>query len=242
MWACALMIAGAGAAYGQTGDMNLPVYFTFSQPVALPRTTLPAGKYLFKLVDSNTTRTVVQVSSADGKRQVGFFMTVPVQRNQAPNDPEIRFLEAPANAPTAVATYWYPGRKQGWEFVYPRSEAMKLAQSSKQSVLTTVATSDASNDDMKNAPLARVSASGDQATVGNDAAEVSVSGNSARGEIADANAPAMTVAQNDARPPAPSAPRTRLPQTAGTTPLVVLIGGLLLCAGLVLRVWTRLAV
>jgi len=256
MLACALVLGSAGAVskvHAQTGDLNLPVYFTFSQSVALPRVTLPAWRYLFKLVDSNTTRSVVQVSSADGKRQIGFFSTVPVQRNQPPNDPEVRFLEAPANEPTAIATYWYPGRKLGWEFVYPRAQATRLAQSSKQSVLTTAGATDASADEMRTAPLARVNPTGDQSQVGNEPSDITIAGNSTRGELGSADASATVAQDTSSRTnPAPStsmasqstnnAPRTRLPQTSSAMPLVAIIGALLLCAGVVLRVWRRLGV
>jgi hypothetical protein len=37
-------------------------YFTFNQSVALPGVTLPAGTYMFRLADPDTTRRVIQVS------------------------------------------------------------------------------------------------------------------------------------------------------------------------------------
>jgi len=136
------------------------VYFTFSQPVALPKTTLPAGKYLFRLADSLANRQIVQVYSGDGARLEAMMMTLPVRRNDTPNDAEVRFLETPSDTPAAIATYWYPGERQGWEFIYPRSQANMLAKSSNQPVLTTA--SEATGDDMKSGSLVRVSPSGEQ--------------------------------------------------------------------------------
>jgi LPXTG-motif cell wall-anchored protein len=46
-------------------------FFTFSAPVALPGLTLPAGQYLFRLADPNTSAKVVQVLSADGSKAAG---------------------------------------------------------------------------------------------------------------------------------------------------------------------------
>jgi hypothetical protein len=156
------------------------VYFTFSEPVTLPQVTLPAGKYLFRLADSLANRTIVQIYSADGAKLHGMMMTIPTRRSDIPNDAEVRFLETAADAPPAIATYWYPGQRDGWEFIYPRSEATRIAQASKQNVLTTSTES----ADLKSGDLVRVSPSGEQVAVGSDAREVAVAGEVQRGEIA----------------------------------------------------------
>src|SRR5688572_24214916 len=220
MSGCVLAVLSWGAplAHAQLrGDKA--VYFTFSEPVTLPQGTLPAGKYLFRLADSLANRTIVQIYSADGSKLHGMMMTIPTRRADIPNDAEIRFLETAANAPPAIATYWYPGQRDGWEFIYPRSEATRLAQASKQSVLTTSTQS----DDLKSGDLVRISPSGEQVAVGSDAREVAVAGEVQRGEVAidgssDATA-AETAAANRASnsaasrsatvtAPAPAAPRS----------------------------------
>jgi hypothetical protein len=45
--------------------------FTFSGPITLPGVTLPAGQYLFRLGDSNSSSKVVQVLNADGTKPYG---------------------------------------------------------------------------------------------------------------------------------------------------------------------------
>ena len=45
-----LMVGVARPSGAQGLPSDKPTYFTFSQPVALPGKTLPAGKYLFKLM------------------------------------------------------------------------------------------------------------------------------------------------------------------------------------------------
>jgi len=135
----ALSVGAAGSAQAQV-RWDKAIYFTFDQPVTLPQTTLPAGRYLFRLADSLANRQIVQIYTADGSsggKLAAMMMTLPVQRRDIPNDPELRFLETPANMPPAIATYWYPGEKQGWEFIYPRSQASTLAKSAKKPVLTT---------------------------------------------------------------------------------------------------------
>lgn len=59
--ALVMLIHGmAGTADAFTYDKR--TYFTFNQSVALPGVTLPAGTYMFRLADPDTTRRVIQVS------------------------------------------------------------------------------------------------------------------------------------------------------------------------------------
>ena len=108
----ALLAAPAARASAQ-GELrsDRATYFTFSQPVALPTVTLAPGKYLFKLVDSQTTRSVVQIFNGDGTKIQATLFTVPAVRNDAPEAPEVRFLEGAENAPAAISTWWYPGMR-----------------------------------------------------------------------------------------------------------------------------------
>ena len=46
-------------ANAQTSDNR--TYFTFSRPVTLPAITLPPGMYVFRNIDANTSRRVIQV-------------------------------------------------------------------------------------------------------------------------------------------------------------------------------------
>lgn len=229
----ALSWSGSGTAWAQSiADINKAVTFTFARPVALPRVTLPAGKYMFRLVSSGADRTVVRVADMNGK-QYGMFMTMPIERNTYPDNPEVRFLEAGGNSPNAIATYWYPGRKSGWEFIYPRSQAVQLAQSSKQAVLTTA--TEVPDDNLRSAPVVRVSPTGSDAAA---AAEFDANAQSARGEVETQTAPAIA-AQEPA--PAPRVARARLPETASLMPLVTPVGGVLLAAGLLVALWRRRA-
>jgi len=233
-----LMAASASPAQAQVrGDKA--VYFTFSQPVTLPQVTLPAGKYLFRLADSLVNRTIVQIYSADGSKMHAMLMTSPSQRRDVPNAPEIRFLETAANTPPAIATYWYPGERTGWEFVYPRQQALSLARTAQQPVLTTTQNA-ATADEMRTAELARVSPTGEQVAVDAESPEprATTAARVERGEIAnDAPMPAP-VAQNAA---VNQAPRTRLPATGSPMPLFVLTGLLALSTAFGLRMWRRLA-
>jgi hypothetical protein len=217
------------------------VFFTFSQPVALPQVTLPAGKYLFRLADSQTNRSVVQIYSADGRRLHGMMMTMPTERPTASDNAEIRFMETPAGTPTPVRSYWYPGMRTGWEFIYPRSQAITIAKTSNAPVLTTAA--DVSGDAMQSADVVRVDPSGRNAPA--EASSGDPSGVASRGEVA-ADVPALA----EQPPPAASSTvaradqaqtRRALPQTASSTPSFLLASLLSVLGAIAVGVYRRIA-
>src|SRR5581483_11458706 len=92
----ALVWCGTGSARAQS-PTDQSVFFTFSQPVALPNVTLPAGRYLFQMARQQATRTIVQVYTADRSKLMANLMTIPIGRVDPANDVELRFMEAPAN-------------------------------------------------------------------------------------------------------------------------------------------------
>jgi len=134
--AATLGVRSAGA---QTYPEEKRVFFTFSGPVAVPGATLPAGKYLFRLTTSIASgeRHVVQVLSDNGKKSYAQFFGVSAERTDYASKPEVRFMETATGMPPAVKTWWYPGAKGGYEFVYPKDQARALAKETGQPVLTT---------------------------------------------------------------------------------------------------------
>src|SRR5688572_21409730 len=77
-------------------------YFTFNESVTLPGVTLPAGTYMFRLADPDTTRRTIQVSDKQGTQHYAMLLTMPAHRMERAKDSEIRFLETPEGAPRAV--------------------------------------------------------------------------------------------------------------------------------------------
>ena len=121
-----LAVAASTPANAETFDRR--TYFTFSQPVALPGVTLPPDKYLFRLVDTNGSRRVVQVMDAEGKKSYAMLMSIPQAADGVvPEKPEVRFTERPAGVPYALQAWWYPGESTGREFIYPRHQSPKNA-------------------------------------------------------------------------------------------------------------------
>jgi hypothetical protein len=165
-----LMTAAGAAAIALTMSAT-PVFaqpldsrteFTFNRPVEMPGVTLPPGTYVFRFVDATTGRKVMQVQAKDASnKNYGMFMTISAQRPRASDDAELRFLETPAGQPAAVKTWWYPGNTIGREFIYPKSQATRLAKATNSNVLTTQS-DNATNDQMKSGDLAYVSPTGQE--------------------------------------------------------------------------------
>src|SRR5262245_27190840 len=132
-----LVLGISGTAQAQPADKQ--TYFTFSAPVTVPGKTLPAGKYLFRIADVNSSRRVINILSGDGKKSMAMLLSIPNQAAKPPKDPEIRFMETSAKVPPPVKTWWYPGNAIGYEFIYPRKQAMELAKVTTEPVLTTAA-------------------------------------------------------------------------------------------------------
>ena len=232
----AVLTLGIGsAAHAQPSDYR--TYFTFSTPVTLPGVTLPAGRYLFRLADPNSGRKVINVMSADGKKPLAMLLTIPNQLPKAPNDPEIRFMETAGDVPPAIKTWWYPGKSIGYEFIYPRAQALKLAKVTSQPVLTTRTES----KDVATADLARIDGSGVPApvVVEEAPAPVQATGRAQQGEVAPGGATATAAPDTRADERARSTARTRLPQTASWMPVTMLGAALAICAGIGLLLLPR---
>lgn len=210
----AALAPAASAAVGGPEDKR--VFFTFSGPVAVPGVTLPAGKYLFRLPTTIASgeRHVMQVLSSDGKNAYALFFGISANRTDYPATPEIRFMETAAGMPPAVKTWWYPGDKAGYEFIYPKEQARLLAKGTGQPVLITEAE--------------RVTPEGIETPVVPEP-EVVPEGPALIGEIAP---PVMPVIE----PPYEQVePREELPKTAGDFFTIALAGAGLLLGGTLLQ-------
>ena len=233
----AMLTLAAATAQAQPSDYR--TFFTFSGSVTLPGVTLPAGTYLFRLADPDSSRKVINVLSADGKRSLAMLHTIPNQLLRAPQNPEIRFMETGANMPPPIKTWWYPGKSIGYEFIYPRPQALVLAKATSEPVLTTAT----ETRDLETAELARVTAAGPPTPVivnENPAPVASASGRAQQGEVVtDASIAAPVALQARGDDGTRAGARTRLPQTAGSMPIVAVFGCAALVAGLALLIWRR---
>jgi hypothetical protein len=154
------------------GPANQDTFFTFSQAVELPGTTLPAGTYFFQLADSPSNRHIVKVMSQDRKQLHATLLAIPFYSNERPADePQVRFMETPAQAASgaagsnAIKIWFYPGTSTGHEFIYPREQAMRIASRTGQSVLTTKTEESIEASTVADADLTRIDRGGADTTV-----------------------------------------------------------------------------
>jgi len=206
------------------GLPNQDTFFTFSQAVELPGATLPAGTYLFRLADGATNRHVVRVMSEDRQKLHTTLLAIPnYSLDKASDQPQVRFMEGPETGPQAVKVWFYPGRTVGHEFIYPRAQALKIAQRTGETVLTTK-TETAVAENVTDQDMTRVDRNGAEM------AEVRVADQPAAAPMA---APETTPAVAQERAPMPTPERTtapvaaerqELPNTASFLPLLALIG------------------
>ena len=239
--ACAAaMFASVGArpALAQGEPIDARTEFTFNAPVELPGVTLPPGSYVFRFVDATTGRKVMQVMDKGDNKTYGLFLTITAQRPKASDDAELRFLETPEGKPAAVKTWWYPGNTIGREFIYPKSQARRLAQRTNTTVLTTTA-DNVSSDQMKTADLSYVAPSGQETKVNENGQAVATSGNSQsmdRTPVQESTSASNMANSRRSMPNrAAQTPRSRLPRTNGLLPLFAMFGASSLAGGLGLR-------
>jgi hypothetical protein len=142
---CVVLMGAALTTSARADDYNRKTVFTFSGPVEIPGVhlkgygVLPAGTYVFRIVDSQSDRHIVQIFSADEKTVYATILAIPNYRLKVTDKTVITFRERPAGEPEALRAWFYPGRNWGEEFVYPKAVAIAIAKSTKTAVLYTEA-------------------------------------------------------------------------------------------------------
>lgn len=113
---------------------------TFSGPVEIPGyrqpMVLPAGTYVFKLLDSIANRNIVQIFNKDENHLYSTILAISDYRLKPANKTVISFEERSAGSPEAIKAWFYPGDTDGLEFVYPKARAVQLAKNANEPVLS----------------------------------------------------------------------------------------------------------
>ncbi len=187
-------------------DLNRKTVITFSGPVEVPGVgaqTLPAGTYVFKILDSQSDRHIVQIFNQDETHVFTTILAIPNYRLKATDKTVITFRERPAGQPEALRAWFYPGREWGEEFVYAKTRAVQLAKEVNEPVLATpIELAAAPIEALKTAPVEAVDPKGEPV------------------ELAQLVEPPPMVTPD------------ALPHTASPLPLIALLGLLSLGAGL----------
>lgn len=232
---CMALMSAAVTPGAKADDWNKETVVTFSGPVEIPGvhltgwSVLPAGTYVFKLLDSQSDRHIVQIFSKDKTTIIATILAIPNYRLKATDKTVITFRERPAGEPEALRAWFYPGMNWGDEFVYPKARAVELSKTEKTPVLFTsaeipvevaepIVTADAPVVlQMKQAPVMAIQPSGEEVQL----TEV-VTTPPAQTQEADRHVPEST-----------------LPHTASSLPLIAVLGLLALFGAVVLRAGER---
>lgn len=193
---------------------------TFARPVELPGIVLPAGKYVFRLYESDSNRHVVRVFNADETKVFTTILAIPNWRLTPTEKSVMPFEERPRGNPEALRAWFYPGDGFGQEFVYPKNRAFELAETARVPVLTGAVTPTEKPEELIKEPVTAVTP---------EKEEVELAQVTQRPQV---QIPPL-IAQ--AAPQTPLAAPPELPKTASPLPLLMLVGLCSLGIAVVLR-------
>src|SRR5882672_767594 len=127
-----LLVAYFPLAHADEWDKTTKI--TFPEAVQVPGKVLPAGTYIFKLLDSPSNRHIVQIFNADHTSLITTVLAIPNERLEPAGKTILKYDERPSGQPIALAAWFYPGDNFGQEFVYPKAEAEQLSRLNKREV------------------------------------------------------------------------------------------------------------
>jgi hypothetical protein len=107
---------------------------TLSEPTEIPGMVLPAGDYVLRVENTNQARQVVQFLNPDQSKVIATVMAVPDYRPKVTDETRIVYFQRSEGMPQAIKSWFYPANNYGIEFVYPKVEAVKIAQTRHQEV------------------------------------------------------------------------------------------------------------
>ena len=215
-----LLLLGAVLAGPVRADRwNKKTIITLNQPMEVPgNKVLPPGKYVFKLVNSDSFRHVVQIWNGEETELITTLLAIPNYRMEPTGEPVIEFHEEPGTQPQALRAWFFPGDNYGQAFAYPKKRAIQLAEASKEAV--PAETAEPTVDNLKSVPL------------------VAISPGQKEEPIAQAIQTTPLPPETASQPPMVAKAR-ELPKTASPIPLVGLLGLVFLGLAFGLRVLAK---
>jgi len=205
---------------------NEKTIMTFTEPFEVPGVdaqVLPAGTYVFTLVESLSDRNIVRITNLDGTHVYTTILAIDNVRLKPTDKTVLTFKERGEGQPEAIKAWFYPGYAWGQEFVYPKKRAIELAKIVNEPVLEmpVETTTAVPVETLKSVPVTAIQPTGEEVPI-----------------TAVVQTPPAAVA---AAPPAAEVAQA-LPQTASSLPLFALLGLLSLVAGFTLLVIAKRSV
>jgi hypothetical protein len=135
---CCVLASLAFIAGAKADEWNKITKITFSAPFEVPGVgaqVLPAGTYIFKLLDHRSDRHVVQILNERRDHVYSTILAIPNYRFRPTDKTVVTFKERAVGDPPAIRAWFYPGNRWGQEFVYPKKRAIELAKLTNEPVL-----------------------------------------------------------------------------------------------------------
>jgi hypothetical protein len=112
-------------------EWNKKTVVTFNQDVEIPGWVLPAGTYVFKLMNSSSNRFTVQVWDQDEMHLITTLSTI---GDSYPNPKGDSYFvldtsQTDEGYPPAVVSWFFAGGDEGRDFIYPGSSNTKMVDS-----------------------------------------------------------------------------------------------------------------
>jgi hypothetical protein len=111
--------------YGDDWDKATKI--TVNHPFEIPGMILPAGTYVFKIVNLQAERHAVRIFNEDESAIYATLLAFPDLRMEISDDTVVTFYEAEKARVPALHQWFYPGHLGGVEFAYPEKPPMEFA-------------------------------------------------------------------------------------------------------------------
>jgi LPXTG-motif cell wall-anchored protein len=113
------------AVHARADEWDKKTVLTVNRTIDVADTVLQPGQYVFRLLDSNSDRHVVQIFNGDQTHLISTVLAIPAYRMNPTSDAQFTFREIPGGSVMALHTWYYPGDNVGQEFPYPKQPVVE---------------------------------------------------------------------------------------------------------------------
>ena len=141
-WGLMGLVLCALTTTSRAADVIKQTPFSINEPFEIPSMMLEPGNYVFKLIEREPQRNVldvfetVQLWTSDETRLLSTMLTMPNYDQPTTDKTVFTFFDRGPKQPKALRIWFAPGRNYGQEFVYPQLQAVELGKSVGRAVLS----------------------------------------------------------------------------------------------------------
>jgi hypothetical protein len=136
-WALAISLLVFAVPRARADEAAWRTPLRLAEPTEIPYKVLPPGDYVIKVVNTQETRSIVQFLNANETEVIATVVAVPNYRVRPAEATEFTYFQRASGHPQALKTWLYPGNSFGVEFVYPKAEAIVIAEETHETVVAT---------------------------------------------------------------------------------------------------------